>query len=404
MARKDSRGRNLKVGESQRKDGLYMYRYTDEKTGKRLTIYDADLASLRVKEKQISKDMDDNIVTDQAIRKMTVNMLFERYMESKKLAQTTKVNYLNMWNLQVKEAIGYMKVVQVEPSHIKLFYADLSKKELAHNTIKLIHNLLYPSFEMAIEDDLIQKNPCKNALKDNGEAPKEKQALTMQQQKKMMQFVIESNVYNMYAPLLQIMLETSFRCGEIIGLTWSDVDMKKKEISINHQLVYKDYKDGNGYCFHITTPKTESGIRKFPMTDNIYKAFEQQRKQNFLLGLRGSAVIDGVTGYIFNSNNDNPIMPSALNNVLYNIVKAYNAKEMELAKKEKREPDLLPKISAHVLRHTGCTRMAESGMDMKVVQYLMGHAHMDVTMDVYNHITEQSRIETELAKLNSVVV
>jgi len=404
MARKDNRGRNLKVGESQRKDGLYMYRYTDEKTGKRSTIYDSDLASLRVKEKQITKDMDDDIVTDQTARKMTVNMLFERYMQSKQLAQTTKVNYLNMWNLQVKDAIGTMKVIQVKPSHIKLFYADLSKKELAHNTIKLIHNLLYPSFEMAMEDDLIRKNPCKNALKDNGEAPKEKQALTILQQKKMMDFVRESNIYSMYEPLLQIMIETSFRCGEIIGLTWSDVDMKKKEISINHQLVYKDFKDGNGYCFHITTPKTESGIRKFPMTDRIYQAFEKQRKQNFLLGLRGSAVIDDVTGYVFNSKNDSPMMPSALNNVLYNIVKVYNAKEMDLAKKEKREPELLPKISAHILRHTGCTRMAESGMDMKVVQYLMGHAHMDVTMDVYNHITEQSRIETELAKLNPAVV
>lgn len=404
MARKDNRGRNLKVGESQRKDGLYMYRYTDEKTGKRLTIYDADLGSLRIKEKQITKDMDDEIVTVQTVRKITVNKLFERYMQSKKLAQTTKVNYLNMWNLHVRDTIGIMKVVQVKSSHIKLFYAELSKKGLAHNTIKLIHNLLYPSFEMAIEDDLIRKNPCKNALKDNGEAPKEKQALTKQQQKKMMQFVQESNVYSMYAPMLQIMVETSFRCGEIIGLTWADVDMKKREISINHQLVYKDFKDGNGYCFHITTPKTESGIRKFPMTDTIYKAFEQQRKQNFLLGLRGRAVIDGVTGYIFNTKNDNPMMPSALNNVLYNIVKAYNATETKLAKKEKREPDFLPKISAHILRHTGCTRMAESGMDMKVVQYLMGHAHMDVTMDVYNHITEQSRIETELAKLNSAVV
>ncbi len=128
MARKDNRGRNLKVGESQRKDGLYMYRYTDEKSGKRLTIYNADLTNLRVKEKQISKDMDDDIVTDQAVRKMTVNMLFERYMQSKQLAQTTKVNYLNMWNFQVKESIGSMKVVQVKPSHIKLFYADLSKK------------------------------------------------------------------------------------------------------------------------------------------------------------------------------------------------------------------------------------------------------------------------------------
>lgn len=107
--------------------------------------------------------------------------------------------------------------------------------------------------------------------------------ITRRQQKNLLDFVGESAVYNVYLPLLQIMIETSFRCGEIIGLTWSDVDMKKKVISINHQLVYKDFGDGNGYCFHITTPKTEAGIRRFPMTDNIYKAFEKQRKQNFML-------------------------------------------------------------------------------------------------------------------------
>ena len=76
MARKDNRGRNLKVGESQRKDGLYMYRYTDERTGKRVAIYDADLAALREKERQIAREMDDGIVTDRAAKKLTVNALF----------------------------------------------------------------------------------------------------------------------------------------------------------------------------------------------------------------------------------------------------------------------------------------------------------------------------------------
>lgn len=97
-------------------------------------------------------------------------------------------------------------------------------------------------------------------------------------------------------------------------------------------------------------------------------------------------------------------MPGALNNVLYNTVNAFNLQGTDNARKEKREPELLPKISAHILRHTGCTRMAESGMDMKVVQYLMGHANIDVTMDVYNHITDESRIETELVKFRSGVV
>ena len=96
-------------------------------------------------------------------------------------------------------------------------------------------------------------------------------------------------------------------------------------------------------------------------------------------------------------------MPSAVNNVLYNIVKAYNKKEQELAKKERRKAVLLPKFSAHVLRHTGCTRMAERGMDPKVLQYVMGHASISVTMEVYNHITSKQRIEKEIKKMNDLV-
>ena len=404
MARKDNRGRNLKTGESQRKDGRYMYRYIDERSRKRMTIYDDDLVNLRNRENEISKDIDDDIVTDPESRKITLNTLFEQNMLLRKLAPGTRMNYVNMWNRYVRNNIGQMKVIQIKPSHIKLFYAELSRRKLSHSTIKHLHTLIYPSLEMALDDDLIRKNPSRNTLKDNGMPPKEKFALTIRQQRNLLEFVGKSTIYNVYLPMLQIMIETCFRCGEIIGLTWSDVDMKKKVISIDHQLVYKDFGDGNGHSFHITKPKTEAGIRRFPMTENIYKAFEKQRRQNFMLGLHGTAKVDGFTGFIFNSKNDNPMMPSALNNVLYNIVKAYNLQEVDNAKKERREPEILPRISAHIFRHTGCTRMAESGMDMKVVQYLMGHANIDVTMNVYNHITDESRIETELAKLKSWVV
>ena len=97
------------------------------------------------------------------------------------------------------------------------------------------------------------------------------------------------------------------------------------------------------------------------------------------------------------------MMPSAVNNVLYNIVKAYNKKETETAKKERRKPKLLPKFSAHILRHTGCTRMAERGIDPKVLQYLMGHANIAVTMEVYNHITSKKRIENEIRKMDDLI-
>ena len=99
-----------------------------------------------------------------------------------------------------------------------------------------------------------------------------------------------------------------------------------------------------------------------------------------------------------------PLMPNAINNILYNIVDAYNKKEVQIAKTEHRNAELLPKVSAHIMRHTACTRMAEKRIDVKVLQYIMGHAHIDVTMEVYNHIGELTRIENEIARLDSMVL
>ena len=117
-----------------------------------------------------------------------------------------------------------------------------------------------------------------------------------------------------------------------------------------------------------------------------------------------SIEVDGYSGFVFTAKSGRPLMPNAVNNVLYNIVDAYNKVEVERAKKEHRKAELLPKFSAHVMRHTACTRIAECRMDVKVLQYIMGHAHIDVTMEVYNHIGELTRIEKEVARLDSIGV
>ena len=69
-----------------------------------------------------------------------------------------------------------------------------------------------------------------------------------------------------------------------------------------------------------------------------------------------------------------------------------------------RKAELLPQVSAHVMGDTACTRMAECRMDMKVLQYIMGHAHIDVTMEVYNHLDDRERIENEIARLDKIAV
>lgn len=401
-SRKDSKGRKLRDGESQRKDGRYSFRYTDIRRGKRVTIYATDLPELREKEKLIEKDMEDNILTDTTVKKMNLNILFENYINTKDISDTTRTNYIKTWNNRVRDEIGNIKVVQLLPSHIKTFYAKLSKAGYSHSTIKLIHNLLFPALEMAVDDDIIRKNPAKGTLKDYGREAEERNALTVEQQNKLLKFVKNHNVYNVYYPMLTIMLGTGLRCGELIGLTWNDVSTKDKTVSVNHQLIYKNY--GDGCRFHISTPKTNSGIRMIPMTQSVCKAFEEQRKLNFMIGKDRDTEVDGYRGFVFTSRSGRPLMPSAVNNVLYNIVDAYNEAEVTAAKKEHRKAELFPKFSAHIMRHTACTRMAESGMDIKVLQYIMGHANIDVTMQVYNHITDMSRVENEIVKIDSWAV
>ena len=117
-----------------------------------------------------------------------------------------------------------------------------------------------------------------------------------------------------------------------------------------------------------------------------------------------SIEVDWYSGFVFTAKSGRPLMPNGVNSVLYNIVDAYNKTEVERAKKEYRKAELLPKFSAHVMRHTACTRMAECRMDVKVLQYIMGHANIDVTMEVYNHIGELTRIENEIARLDSMVL
>lgn len=193
MARKDSRGRNLRTGERQRENGLYEYRYNDPVTGKRDSVYHEDLAGLR--------EMEKDIQTNAEVRKIDVNTLFDRYIEARKLAEQTRENYIRMWNC-----------------HVKLFYARLSKADYSRSTIKLLHDMLYPAFEMAVDDDIIRKNPCKMALRDFGREPKAREAITNEQQEKLLAFVRESNVYNVYFPMLVIMIGTACRCGDILQL------------------------------------------------------------------------------------------------------------------------------------------------------------------------------------------
>ncbi len=383
--RKDNKGRVLKTGESQRKsDNRYVYDYTDL-NGIRKRVYALTLTELRKKEQQIQRDLLDGINTEKG--DMTLNDLFKMYMDTKTdLRDTTRHNYMGLWEYRVQHSmIGNMKISQLKMIHIRSFYSELAKEGLAESTIKGYHDLIYPALELAVESDMIRKNPAKEARKGVGGTKKKREAMTRSEEEIFLNFVKESKIYKIYYPMIRFVLCTGLRVGELTGLRWHDVDFKENVVHVRQQLIYKNL--DNGCEFHIQALKTEAGRRDIPLTDAAREALMAQRNNYLMLGKSFKCQeVDGISDFVFTNNKGNCYATNAINSLLKNIVNTYNSQEEKLAAKEHRDPELLPHISSHILRHTACTRMAESGMNPKVLQYIMGHASIEVTMDVYTHL------------------
>ncbi len=378
MARKkrvDNKGRVLRTGEMQRaSDNLYLYRYTDL-TGKKKTVYASNIVELRNKEKQVQEDLQDGIDTSKG--EMSLNELFRLYMKTKSdIRESTRSNYIAMWENGIENtALGRMSIAKIKQMHIRAFYADLVKQGLAENTVKLYHNLIYPALELAVSSDMIRKNPAKDCRKGVGGTKKEKTALTRAQETAMMQFVDDSDKFNQYAPMLKFALSTGLRVGELTGLRWSNVDLKQNTVCIRQQLIYKNF--GDGCKFHLQELKTDAGKRDIPLTEIARESLLKQRELCFK---RQSKVqeVEGVSDFVFTNSQGKPYAVNAVNLILKNIVDAYNA--------ENKDACELPHVSAHSLRHTACTRLAESGLEPKVLQYIMGHANVSITLDTYTHL------------------
>ncbi len=237
-SRKDSKGRKLKDGETERKDGRYQYRYALG-NGKRHTIYAKSLSELREKEKELQKDLNNNLVTSSP--KTTLNDVFKMYMSGKtELKHTTLYGYKYTYNRYVKNEIGFMKIKSIKYSDIRNFYLRLfNNYGLKPGSVEGIHRAIHPVFTFAVRDGYIASNPTDGVLSEirKGslwEKPK-RHALTVQEQEAFINFVANSERFKHYLTLFTVFLGTGCRVGELTGLRWEDCDFEDNTISINHK-------------------------------------------------------------------------------------------------------------------------------------------------------------------------
>ena len=388
--RKDSKGRVLKENELQRKDGTYQYRWRTS-DHKRHSIYAPTLEALREKEQAVIKDKSDGIRTD--AQKVTLNDVYDLWVQLKKgLKDNTFQNYKYMYEQFVRDDLGQHKIVTLKRSDIRRFYNYLiDERCLKVATVDNIHTVLHQVLDIAVEDCYLRNNISDNALKELKPArnlfTEKRKALTVQEQEIFLDFLKKSNMYRHWYPIFALMVGTGLRVGEAVGLRWDDVDFDNNTISVNHTLIYYNHAKGGCY-FGINTPKTRAGERTIPMIESVREAILQEKEYHKEAGIKCTARVDGFTDFIFVNRFGNTQHQGTLNKALRRIIRDCNQEILDKTK-DKDNVILLPNFSCHTLRHTFTTRLCESGINIKVIQSVLGHADVSTTLDIYADVTKE---------------
>lgn len=395
IKRRDKKNRILRNGESQRKDGRYVFKYYD-RMGKAHFVYSwkleptditpqgkKEMPALRDKERVILRDLQDNILSFGG--NLTVIELVEKYiMQKTGVRHNTMANYKFVLNIVKQEQFGLRRIDTIKLSDAKAWLIKLQRDGRGYSSIHSIRGVVRPAFQMAVDDDLIRKNPFEFQLATvvvNDSVIR--QAITRKQERIFLEFVRTDTVFKKYYDGIFLLFKTGMRISEFVGLTIADVDMKNRKIIIANQLQRKRNME-----YIIEEPKTEAGKREFPMSDDICECFKRiiaNRKKPKI-----EPMIGGKCGFLFLDKNGMPMVAQHWEKYFQHICQKYN--------RIYKIP--LPKITPHVCRHTFCSNMAKSGMNPKVLQYLMGHSDISVTLNTYTHLNFDDAKE-ELQKLNN---
>lgn len=387
---KNLKGKELPAGIIQRPDGRYMARF--RYNGERYTLYNKDL-------KKLIKEMNDKRYEVEhgicvAETRITVNDWFEIWLKEYKLNSVkfgTYQLYQQTYRLYIKDKLGKKRLSSIRTDQIQNIYNELNADGYTFKTINLVAAILSGMFKQAKKNQMIQHNPVEfaNRPKKTGEK-KEIRVMSSDEQKIFLQYASGSLYYRVY----RVALGTGMRSGELRALLWEDVDFTNRVIHVTGTLKFHK---GKGYV--RDTPKTATSKRDIPMLDEVYRLLQEQRKEQLelrlLLGDKWQPT-DGLENLVFTSQYHRkafgiPIGDAALNVDLKAIVQKINEVGIPFSN-----------VTPHTLRHTFATRGLENGIPPKVMQELLGHTSITMTLDIYSHVLPDTKA-LEIQKLASII-
>ena len=389
----------LPKGISLRKDGRYQGRFTFN--GKRYTFYSREVKDLEKKMADARYELEHGIYGTGL--DITLNHWFDIWMREYKLL-TVKNSTILLYSLNyeryVKESMGNFLLKDIKTIHIQKIYNEMYSQGLSLGTIQIVNSILNNLFSQAVKNDYLVKNPCLGAILPKAHK-KEPRVLTFYEQA----LFLSAISGDFYEPLYQIALCTGLRIGELSALTWQDIDLERKILSVTRTLLYqKDYHTGE-YGFHYQTPKSNSSKRILPLIPDAINILEKHKKTQHAFILANQydwQPMPGMENLVFTTRNGTPLQEAHVVKRLAVVTGKMNRMEEEIAAAEGRAPNVFENITPHALRHSFATRAFENGLAAKTVQELLGHSNMNLTMNLYTHVTYETK-KREMQKMSKIL-
>lgn len=379
---------------SKRKNGRWMGRVTtgrnEDGSLKRQTVYGKTKQEVIEKTTRILNELHTGTYIEAS--KITLGQWLDTWLWDYKkpsVRPNTFSAYEQNIRIHIKPEIGDILLKDLKPAMLQRFYNskhdstnDKSKGKISAATIKKIHNIIHEAIEQAIKNELIDKN-----VSDRVQTPrlekKDVRVFTLKEQK----IFLEAIAPDRLGCAFILDMATGLRIGELLALRWKDIDLNKGVIRVNQSLgrikVF-DTIDQYHTELHFGELKTRSGRRSVPIPKNVVNSLKiHQEKQDVEKAACGNSYVDN--DLVFCTEIGTPLEPRNLMRKFYAII-------------EKLQ---IPKANFHCLRHTFATRALEAGINPKVVQEMLGHANISMTLDTYSHVLPDTK-RAAADKLNSL--
>lgn len=362
----------------------YFYRLRHKNLKNPKDLYGSTVRELEEKIRDLKNELNNNITDNKEFFGVFFkDWLYNTHMNNKKAA--TKERYDGIYRNYIDNSpIYYIKLKDLEPSHIQNYYNDLLSNDKSISVINNLHKLIAPCIRYANISNRILKDFSKaivlpktsqNINKSNDVIP-----FTLDEQLRFIE-AIKGNDLEM---LFITALDTGLRQGELFALTWNDIDLRNKAIYVNKTFKRVKNTDTGEYENIIQTPKTKKSIRVVPLPAHLIDKLRQYEIQQKELRIKAANLYE----------DNNLVFCNCFGRYLDsgNVLKKF--------KKILKENDI-PIRKFHDLRHTYATRLFELGEDPKTVQVLLGHSNISITLDTYTHVLDSLK-DNAISKLNDL--